>query len=113
MRIYQGAATLVALGLLSGPASADNNGGGLGFGVCKSGFADNTVVSTEGRGDVTIGQLKVNDRVWSFNEAVGKNGWSKVLRRVDAGPSYRILADFNEPGSTQVTKACWIIRPAT
>lgn len=111
MRIYQFAAAMVALGLVPASARADNNG--LGIGVCKSGFADNTVVSTESRGNVTIGELRVDDRVWSFNEGVGKRGWSRVLRRVDAGPhSYRILADFTEPGSSVVTKACWIIKPA-
>lgn len=87
---------------------ADNNG--QGFGVCKTGFASNTVVSTQSRGNVTVSELQVGDRVWSFNEIIGKNGWSKVLRRVEAGPSFRILADFTEPGSTAVTKACWNIR---
>jgi hypothetical protein len=110
MRIHQLAAATVALGLGSTAAHANN---GQGFGVCKSGFADNTVVSTEARGNVTVGQLKVGDRVWSFNEIIGKNGWSKVLRRVDAGPQYRILADFTQPGSNEVTQACWIIRAAT
>ena len=69
MRISLLATATVALGLVCAPVRADNNG--QGFGVCKSGFADDTVVSTEGRGDVTIGQLKVGDRVWSFDEAVG------------------------------------------
>ena len=109
MRIYQLAAALVALGLVSAPAQANN---GLGFGVCKNGFADDTVVSTESRGNVTVGQLQVGDRVWSYNEIIGRNGWSKVLRRVDAGPAYRILADFTEPGSAAVTKACWNIKAA-
>jgi len=109
MRIYQFAAAMVALGLVPVLSRADN---GLGMGVCKSGFADNTVVSTESRGNVTIGELRIDDRVWSYNEGVGKPGWSRVLRRVDAGPHYRILADFTEPGSSAVTKACWIIKPA-
>jgi len=109
MRIYQFAAAMVALGLVPALSRADN---GLGFGVCKSGFAADTVVSTESRGQVTIGELRVDDRVWSYNEVVGKPGWSRVLRRVDAGPQYRILADFTEPGSSAVTKACWIIKPA-
>jgi hypothetical protein len=114
MRIHLFAAATVALGLVSAPSHADNagNGNGMGFGVCKSGFAQNTVVSTEARGNVTIDELKVGDRVWSYNEIVGKPGWSKVLRRLDAGPSYRILADFTQPGSTEVTKACWLIKTA-
>ena len=109
MRIYQLAAVAVALGLAAAPSQANE---GMGFGVCKSGFANNTVVSTESRGNVTVGELKVNDRVWSFNEIIGKHGWSKVLRRIDSGPHYRILADFTEPGSNVVTKACWNIKPA-
>lgn len=112
MRIYQFATAMVALGLVPALARADNGNNGVGMGVCKSGFADNTVVSTESRGNVTIGELRVDDRVWSFNEGVGKQGWSRVLRRIDAGPNYRILADFTEPGSSAVTKACWIIKPA-
>ena len=108
MRIYQLATATVALGLLSMPALADNNG--QGFGVCKSGFSTDTVVSTEARGNVTVNELRVGDRVWSYNEIIGKNGWSKVLRRVDAGQAYKILADFTEPGTNAVTKACWNIR---
>ena len=34
-----------------------------------------------------------------------------MLRRVDAGPSYKILADFTQPGAAEITKACWNIRP--
>ena len=118
MRNYLVAAAMVAIGLVSAPcfAGSDNgNGGdnGNGFGVCKSGFADDTVVSTEARGNLTVGQLQVGDRVWSYNEFIGKNGWSKVLRRIDAGPAYKILADFTQPGQTEVTKACWIIRAAS
>ena len=110
MGIEKLAAAVVALGVVAASAHANN---GEGFGVCKSGFADDTVVSTESRGNVTIGELRVDDRVWSYNEVVGKKGWSKVLNRVGGGPSYRILADFNEPGSSEVTKACWIIKPAS
>ena len=110
MGIEKLAAAVVALGVVAASAHANN---GEGFGVCKSGFADDTVVSTESRGNVTIGELRVDDRVWSYNEVVGKKGWSKVLNRVSGGPSYRILADFNEPGSSEVTKACWIIKPAS
>ena len=112
MRIYQFAAATVVLGLMSAPSSAAGDNNGQGFGVCRSGFADDTVVSTESRGNVTVGQLQVGDRVWSYNEIIGRNGWSKVLRRVDAGPAYRILADFTEPGSAAVTKACWNIKAA-
>lgn len=90
-------------------ASSANANSGQGFGPCKSGFADDTRVNTESRGEMTIGEVQVNDRVWSFNELVGKPGWSKVLRRVEAGPRYKLLADFTEPGSNAVTKACWLI----
>ena len=111
MHIYKLSALVVAVALMPAAVRADSNG--VGMGVCRSGFADNTLVSTESRGNVTIGQLRVDDRVWSFNEGVGKQGWSKVLRRIDGGPNYRILADFTEPGSTKITKACWLIKPAT
>ena len=110
MRICLFAAAMAALGLLSLPAGASN---GVGLGVCKTGFADDTVVATQARGHVRIGELRAGDRVWSFNQGVGKKGWSTVVRRVDAGPLYRILADFSEPGSSEVTQACWIIRPAS
>ena len=94
-------------------ATSAHANNGQGFGVCKSGFANNTVVSTESRGKVTIGELQVDDRVWSYNEVVGKKGWSKVLSRVGGGgPSYRIMADFTDPDSSEVTKACWIIKAA-
>ena len=109
MRTEKFAAVLAALNLAATSAHANN---GEGFGVCKSGFADNTVVSTESRGNVTIGELQVDDRVWSYNEVVRKKGWSRVLNRVGGGASYRIMADFTEPGSSVVTKACWIIKPA-
>jgi hypothetical protein len=107
MGIAKLAAALVALGAVATSAHANN---GQRVGVCMTGFEDDTVVSTESRGSVTIGQLAVNDRVWSFNEVVGKKGWSKVLERVGGGNSYRIMADFTEPGSTDVTKACWVIK---
>lgn len=107
MRVQSFAAVLAAMCLL--PTSAHANEG-QGFGVCKSGFSDSTRVKTESRGEVTIAQVQVDDRVWSFNEFVGKPGWSKVLKRVDGGQSYKILADFTEPGSTVVTKACWLIK---
>jgi hypothetical protein len=110
MRIYQFAAAMVVLGLVPTSARA-NNDNDNGIGVCRSGFADDTMVSTELRGNVTIGDLQIGDRVWSNNEGDGKQGWSRVLRRVDAGPHYKILSDFTEPGSSAVTKACWIIKP--
>ncbi len=107
MRIQAFAAVLATLCLLATSAQANE---GQGFGVCKIGFADSTRVNTESRGEVTIAQVQVNDRVWSFNEFIGKPGWSKVLKRVDGGKTYKILADFTEPGSSKVTKACWLIR---
>ena len=85
MRFYQFAAAMVVLGLVPTLARANNDNG---IGVCRSGFADDTMVSTELRGNVTIGELQIGDRVWSNNEGVGKQGWSRVLRRVDAGPLY-------------------------
>ena len=109
MRMAKHALVLAALGIVTESAYADN---GQGFGVCKGGFADNTVVSTESRGNVAIRELRVDDRVWSYNETVGKKGWSRVLRRIDEGHFSRILADFTEPGSSAVTEACWIIKPA-
>ncbi len=105
MRLQLRVATLAAIGLMASSVHAN----GQGFGQCKSGFADDTRVNTESRGELTIGEVRVNDRVWSFNEAVGKPGWSRVLHRVEAGGHYKLLADFTEPGSTTVTKACWRI----
>jgi hypothetical protein len=107
MRIQPLAAALAALCLLS--LSAQGNEG-QGFGACKEGFADTTLVKTESRGEMTIAQVQVDDRVWSFNPSIRKPGWSKVLKVVDGGQSYRILADFTEPGSSEVTKACWLIK---
>lgn len=98
---------LVAVLLLTASSAYANNG--QGFGSCKSGFSDNTRVNTESRGEMTIGEVQVNDRVWSFNQFVGKPGWSRVLRRIEAGPRYKLLADFTEPGSNVVTRACWLI----
>ena len=109
MRTEKLVAVLAAFSVAAASAHANT---GEGYGVCKSGFADNTVVSTESRGNVTIGQLQVDDRVWSYNEVVGKKGWSRVLSRVGGGGAYRIMADFSEPGSSEITKACWIIQPA-
>jgi hypothetical protein len=108
MRIQPLAATaLAALCLLATSAQANE---GQGFGACKAGFADSTVVKTETRGELTIAQVQVNDRVWSYNQFIGKPGWSKVLKMVDGGQNYKILADFTEPGSVEVTKACWLIK---
>lgn len=107
MRNQFNVATLAVLCLLATSAQANE---GQGFGTCKTGFADSTSVKTESRGEVTIAQVQVNDRVWSFNEFIGKPGWSKVLKRVDGGKSYKILVDFTLPDSTKVTKACWLIQ---
>lgn len=106
MRFQFHLALVAAVLLVASTAHANS---GQGFGPCKSGFADNTRVNTESRGEMTIGEVQVNDRVWSFNEFVGKPGWSRVLRRIEAGPRYKLLADFTEPGSSAVTKACWLI----
>ena len=84
--------------------------GGEPIGKCKDGFADGTRVRTESRGEMAIGQVQVGDRVWSFNQIVGKPGWSRILRRSDKGQHYLLLSDFTEPGSSAVTKACWRIR---
>jgi hypothetical protein len=102
-------AIVAAACFLTSNAYAGND---QGFGRCKDGFADNTMVRTESRGDLTIGQVQVSDRVWSFNEIVGKPGWSRVLQRVDGGQHYKLLSEFSEPGSAQVTKACWRIKRA-
>lgn len=109
MRLQYRVAVLAALCLIASAAQT-NNGQRQGFGRCKDGFADGTRVRTESRGDITIGEIRVNDRVWSFNELVGKPGWSKVLQRVDGAQHYQLLSDFTEPGSATVTKACWRIK---
>lgn len=80
------------------------------MGKCKDGFAADTLVRTEMRGNRSIGEIMIGDRVWSYNEAVGREGWSKILQRVDRGPHYMLLSDFSEPGSAAVTKACWRIK---
>ena len=77
---------------------------------CVDGFADGTRVRTESRGDMSIGQVQVGDRVWAFNQFIGKAGWSRILRRTDAAEHYLLHSDFSEPGSATVTKACWRIR---
>ena len=92
------------LTLLAGNATAAP------VGKCKDGFADGTRVRTQQRGEMTIGEVAVGDAVWSFNEAVGKPGWSTIQRREDRGQHYVLLSDFSEPGSAEVTKACWRIR---
>jgi hypothetical protein len=91
-------------------AASSVQANGQGFGPCRAGFSDDTMVRTESRGDMTIAQVQVNDRVWSFNEGVGKPGWSKVLRRIDGPNDYKLHADFSEPGSDEITKACWLIK---
>ena len=97
---------MVALGLIAFPALANE---GQGFGPCRSGFADQTRVRTETRGEMTIGEVRVSDRVWSFNEIIGKPGWSRVLRRIDGPNQYKLLSEFSEPGSPEITKTCWRI----
>lgn len=106
MRIRLQLAAVAAFGLMASLAQAE----GQGFGRCKTGFEDGTKVNTASRGELSIGQVRANDRVWSFNEVIGKAGWSKVLRRVDAGPHYTLFVDFTEPDTGAVTKACWHIR---
>ena len=110
MHIRYRLAALAALCLIATPGLA---GEGQGFGRCKTGFADDTQVRTETRGDITIGEVRVSDRVWSFNEIVGKPGWSRVLQRVDGGKHYQLLSEFSEPGSSVITKACWRIERAS
>ena len=106
MRIDSRLAVLAALCLMSTLAHAD----GEGFGRCKDGFAEDTLVRTESRGDMTIREVQVSDRVWSFNEMVGKPGWSRVVQRIEGQEHYKLLSDFTEPDSGTVTKACWRIR---
>lgn len=106
MRIQLQLGVMTALFLVAASAHAN----GEGFGRCKEGFSEDTRVETEFRGDLTIGEVLVNDRVWSFNEIVGKPGWSRVLRRSEGARHYRLFVDFTEPESTQVTKACWLIK---
>lgn len=109
MRIQRRAAVLAALCLLATTVQANGNDNRQGFGPCREGFADGTEVTTESRGVMTIGQVQVDDRVWSFNQGAKQAGWSKVLRRVDEAKHYRLLVDFTAPGSDVVTKACWLI----
>jgi hypothetical protein len=96
-----------AVCLLASAVHAEN---GDAWGLCKSGYSDDTVVRTESRGTITIAEVQVNDRVWSFSELVGKPGWSTVLKRVDGQQQYTLLSDFSEPDSKAVTKACWRIK---
>ena len=109
MRI-QSLAAVVALFLLAPSADANE---GNGFGVCHTGYVDGTHVTTESRGEITIAQVQVNDRIWSFNGFVDKQGWSKVLKRVDGGQSYKLLVDFTEQGTNLVTKGCFLIKRAS
>lgn len=97
---------LALLWLLSAPAWADSRPPGK----CKDGFAADTLVRTETRGNRRIGEVVIGDRVWSFNEMVGRAGWSQILQRVDRGAHYLLLSDFREPGSAVATPACWRIR---
>lgn len=99
-------AALAVLCLAATPSTANE----VGFGACSRGFDHSTRVQTEARGVLTIAEVQVNDRVWSLNEVVGRPGWSRILRRVEAGNHYKLLADFTEPGDSKITKACWHIR---
>ena len=109
MRIQFRMAVMAAICVLASSAHANGDDQSQGVGRCKEGFADGTRVNTEYRGEMPIGQVLVGDRVWSFNQIVGKPGWSKVLQRIDRGQHYVLLSDFTEPGSSVVTKACWRI----
>lgn len=109
MRIRYRLTAMAALCLLASAAPASDHG----FGPCRSGFADGTRVRTEARGDMTIGEVRVSDRVWSFNEIIGKPGWSRVLQRVDGGKHYKLLSEFSEPGSSVITRTCWHIERAS
>ena len=103
-------AVLTAVCCFAAPAFAGDN---QGFGRCKTGFADHTRVRTEARGDMTIGEVRVSDRVWSFNEIIGRPGWSRVLQRVEGGKHYQLLSEFSEPGSAEITRTCWHIERAS
>jgi hypothetical protein len=105
MRTGLAVVVVLAGGLVAPLAQA----AGQGFGNCKSGFADHTRVTTEARGEQSIRDVQVNDRVWSMNQDLGRPGWSKVLRRVDGGRHYMLLVDFSDPESNAVTKGCWRI----
>ncbi len=102
-------AALLALFLLAPSAHANE---GQGFGECHTGYVDGTRVTTESRGEISIADVRVNDKVWSFNGFRDKQGWSKVLKRVDGGQSYKLLVDFTEQGTTVVTKGCFLIKRA-
>jgi len=106
MRTTSCLASLILFGLLAANAQAN----GAGHGQCKTGFSDETMVDTQPRGQITIGEVQVSDRVWSFSEADGKPGWSEVLRRVDTGPHYTLFVDFIEPDTGSITKGCWRIK---
>jgi hypothetical protein len=105
MRIYRRAAALAALSLIATTAHA-------GAAHCKSGFADDTRVRTEWRGDMAIAELRIGDRVWSFSEVVGRPGWSRITHRDDAGGAhYTLLSEFSEPDAPDVVdQVCWRIR---
>jgi hypothetical protein len=97
---------VAALLLAAAPTQAEV---GQGFSPCKSGFRDDTRVKTEPRGEMTIAEVRVNDRVWSMNLDIGQPGWSKVLRKVENAGQFRLFVDFVEPESSLTRKACWII----
>ncbi len=107
MRFLPSIFVLAVAALLAFPAAQAN---GIGHGRCKAGFNLDTRVSTESRGELRIVQVQVNDRVWSFNQDVGKTGWSRVSQRIEQGPHLTLLADFVDPDTQAVTPACWRIK---
>lgn len=107
MRYHQCLAVVAALCLIAPLAQAK---AGQGHGRCKDGFEHDTLVRTESRGNITMDEVQAHDRVWSFNEIVGKPGWSTVQRREDGPVFYRLISDFSDPDSGAVTRACWRIR---
>jgi hypothetical protein len=97
---------MVALYLVVGSVHAESPG----YGRCIEGFSDDTRIRTDARGEMTIGEVRLQDRVWSFNQIIGKPGWSTVRRRTEGQQHYRLFVDFVEPDSEWTTKACWLIR---
>jgi hypothetical protein len=100
---------IAALMLVAGTAWADEQG----YGTCKTGFRDDTRVRTEPRGELTIAELRIDDRVWSMNLDIGLPGWSRIQRRVENPGQFRLFVDFVEPESGLRRKACWVIERST
>ncbi|HRQ64946.1 MAG TPA: hypothetical protein PKZ76_08790 [Xanthomonadaceae bacterium] len=93
-------------------AAVSAHAGGQGYGRCIEGFSDDTRVQTETSGEKTIGEVRLNDRVWSFNQIIGKPGWSRVERRTEGPRHYRLFVDFVDPDTDLTSKACWLIQRA-